>query len=65
MIKKVGGSTPVKVAMQRDDEGWWIPAEQLPEDGIGKFDYGFVLDDSDTVVRIRLYCRRWTGRRRC
>jgi len=50
MIKKVGDSTPVKVAMQRDDEGWWIPAEPLPEDGIGKFDYGFVLDDSDTVL---------------
>ena len=50
MIKKVGDSTPVKVAMERDDEGWWFPAEPLPDDGIGEFDYGFVLDDSDTVL---------------
>ena len=50
MIKKVGDSTPVKVAMERDDEGWWFPAEPLPEDGIGEFDYGFVLDHSDTVL---------------
>ena len=27
-----------------------IPAESLPHDGIGEFDYGFVLDDSDTVL---------------
>jgi maltooligosyltrehalose trehalohydrolase len=50
MIKKVGDSTPVKVVMERDEEGWWIPAEPLPEDGIGEFDYGFVLDDSSTVL---------------
>ncbi|HEX3196096.1 MAG TPA: malto-oligosyltrehalose trehalohydrolase [Propionibacteriaceae bacterium] len=50
MIKKVSDSTPVKVAMERDDEGWWIPAEPLPDDGIGEFDYGFVLDDSDIVL---------------
>ena len=36
--------------MERDDEGWWIPAEPLPDDGIGEFDYGFMLDDSDTVL---------------
>ncbi|HEX3205094.1 MAG TPA: malto-oligosyltrehalose trehalohydrolase, partial [Propionibacteriaceae bacterium] len=50
MIKKVGDNTSVKVAMERDDEGWWIPAEPLPEDGIGEFDYGFVLDDSGIVL---------------
>jgi maltooligosyltrehalose trehalohydrolase len=50
MIKKVGDSTPVGVAMERDDEGWWIPAESLPHDGLGEFDYGFVLDGSDTVL---------------
>jgi maltooligosyltrehalose trehalohydrolase len=50
MIKKVGDSTPVKVAMERDDEGWWIPAEPLPDDGIGEFDYGFALDDSEIVL---------------
>jgi maltooligosyltrehalose trehalohydrolase len=50
MIKKAGDSTPVKVVMERDEEGWWIPAEPLPEDGIGEFDYGFVLDDSSTVL---------------
>ncbi|HKN44761.1 MAG TPA: hypothetical protein VJW23_12650 [Propionibacteriaceae bacterium] len=50
MIRKVGDSTPVGVAMERDDEGWWIPAESLPHDGLGEFDYGFVLDGSDTVL---------------
>jgi maltooligosyltrehalose trehalohydrolase len=50
MIKKVGDGTPVGVAMERDDEGWWIPAESLPHDGLGEFDYGFVLDGSATVL---------------
>jgi maltooligosyltrehalose trehalohydrolase len=50
MIKKVSEGTPVKVAMERDDEGWWRPAEPLPNDGVGEFDYGFVLDESDTVL---------------
>jgi len=50
MIKKVGGDAPVKVVMERDEEGWWIPAERLPDDGMGEFDYGFVLDDSGTVL---------------
>jgi len=34
MIKPVGESTPTRVAMERDDEGWWCPAEPLP-DGAG------------------------------
>jgi maltooligosyltrehalose trehalohydrolase len=56
VIKKVGDSTPVKVGMERDDEGWWTPAEPLPDSvgsangGFGEFDYGFLLDDSDTVL---------------
>jgi maltooligosyltrehalose trehalohydrolase len=50
MIKKVSEGTPVKVAMERDDDGWWWPAEPLPDDGVGEFDYGFVLDGSDTVL---------------
>ena len=50
MIKKVGDQTPVKIAMQRDEVGWWWPSEPLPDDGIGEFDYGFLLDDSDTVL---------------
>jgi maltooligosyltrehalose trehalohydrolase len=49
MIKKVGEAAPVKVMMRRDEDGWWFPAEPLPEDGMGEFDYGFLLDDSDTV----------------
>ena len=36
--------------MTRDEDGWWFPAEPLPDDGIGEFDYGFILDDSDTVL---------------
>ncbi len=56
MIKPVGESTPTRVAMERDDEGWWCPAEPLPdgagsgEEGVGEFDYGFLLEDSDTVL---------------
>jgi maltooligosyltrehalose trehalohydrolase len=50
MIKKVGETTPVKVAMERDEEGWWYPAEPPPGDGVGEFDYGFILDDSGTVL---------------
>ena len=42
--------------MERDDEGWWCPAEPLAGrcriggEGVGEFDYGFLLDDSDTVL---------------
>jgi len=50
MIKRVGQATPIRVALERDEEGWWSPAKSLPDDGIGEFDYGFVLDDSDTVL---------------
>ena len=55
MIKKVGTADPTKIAMQRDDEGWWHPAAPLPEGlsedgGAEDFDYGFVLDDGDTVL---------------
>jgi maltooligosyltrehalose trehalohydrolase len=50
VIKKLDENTPVKVAMERDEEGWWSPAEPLPDNGIGEFDYGFILDDSDTVL---------------
>src|SRR4029453_13424164 len=50
IIKKVGEDTPVKITMERDEAGWWRPAEPLPNDGIGEFDYGYVLDDSDSVL---------------
>jgi maltooligosyltrehalose trehalohydrolase len=50
VIKRVGDNTPVKVAMARDEEGGWSPAESLPDHGGGEFDYGFLLDDSDTVL---------------
>ena len=56
MIKKVGESAPTRVAMERDDEGWWCPAEPLPdgagsgEEGVGEFDYGFLLEDSEIVL---------------
>ena len=35
MIKKVGDQTPIKVAMERDEVGWWVPSEPLPAHGIG------------------------------
>ena len=54
-IKRVGAAEPSEIAMERDDEGWWHPAEPLPdgldpEGGTEEFDYGFVLDGSDTVL---------------
>ena len=36
--------------MEADEEGWWSPAEPLPDDGVGEFDYGYRLDDADTVL---------------
>ena len=36
--------------MERDEEGWWRPAEPLPDDGVGELDYGYVLDGADTVL---------------
>src|SRR6478735_7354405 len=52
-----GGATAADLlSMERDDEGWWCPAEPLPDgvgpgaEGVGEFDYGFLLDDSDTVL---------------
>ncbi len=39
------------LAMTKNDEGWWHPADALPEDlRTGAFDYGFVLDDEDTPL---------------
>jgi hypothetical protein len=38
-------------------------AEPLPDDGIGEFDYGFILDDSGTVPRSTLAApARWRAR---
>jgi maltooligosyltrehalose trehalohydrolase len=60
MIRPVGdartssGETPpntaTKVAMERDDEGWWRPVEPLPNNGAGEFDYGFRLDGAEKVL---------------
>ena len=50
MIKKVGGEEPSAVPMERDEEGWWHPAGPLPDAGAGDFDYGYRLDDGDTVL---------------
>jgi maltooligosyltrehalose trehalohydrolase len=50
MIKELGADTAVRVAMERDEDGWWFPAEPLPSNGIGEFDYGYTLDDSDAVL---------------
>ena len=55
MIKKVGAAESSGIPMRCDDEGWWHPAVPLPEGmgeegGTEEFDYGFVLDDADTVL---------------
>ena len=51
MIKTVGATRrATAVAMEADEEGWWHPAEPLPDDGVGEFDYGYRLDGADTVL---------------
>jgi maltooligosyltrehalose trehalohydrolase len=50
MIKKAGGDEPSAVPMERDAEGWWHPVGPLPDGGVGDFDYGYRLDDGDTVL---------------
>jgi maltooligosyltrehalose trehalohydrolase len=50
MIKPVGVANATRVAMERDEEGWWRPAEALPNDGVGEFDYGYQLDGNEKVL---------------
>jgi maltooligosyltrehalose trehalohydrolase len=50
MIRPVGADTASQVGMTRDEEGWWRPAEALPDDGVGEFDYGYRLDGADAVI---------------
>jgi maltooligosyltrehalose trehalohydrolase len=50
MIKPAGTDDVSAVPMKRDDEGWWAPAEPLPDDGVGEFDYGYRLNESDQVL---------------
>ncbi|HZA32795.1 MAG TPA: malto-oligosyltrehalose trehalohydrolase [Propionibacteriaceae bacterium] len=38
------------VAMQRDEEGWWRPAETLPAFTAGEVRYGYLLNDADTPL---------------
>ena len=41
--------TPVTVAMDRDDDGWWHPAEPVPDLG-AEVDYGYLLDGSQVPL---------------
>jgi maltooligosyltrehalose trehalohydrolase len=50
MIRPVGAAEAARVAMERDEEGWWRPAESLPDGGVGEFDYGYQLDGSERVL---------------
>jgi maltooligosyltrehalose trehalohydrolase len=45
-----GSDGESRIPMERDEEGWWRPAAPLPQDGVGEFDYGYVLDGNDTVL---------------
>ncbi|MDF2747011.1 MAG: treZ, partial [Propionibacteriaceae bacterium] len=38
------------VAMERDEEGWWRPAELLPAFTAGDVRYGYLLDDADAPL---------------
>jgi maltooligosyltrehalose trehalohydrolase len=44
------GSQSTVVAMERDEEGWWRPAETLPAFTAGDVRYGYLLDDADTPL---------------
>ena len=50
MIRPAGGSKATRVAMKRDDGGWWHPAEPLPDSAGGEFDYGYQLDGDEKVL---------------
>lgn len=40
-----------RLSMEVDHEGWWRPADDLPEDLLsGEFDYGFALEDEGTPL---------------
>ena len=40
-----------RLSMTGDDEGWWRPAQPLPEELLsGEFDYGFLIDDETDPV---------------
>jgi len=41
--------TPVMVAMDRDEDGWWQPAEPVPDLG-AEVDYGYLLDGSQVPL---------------
>src|SRR4051812_6673678 len=52
-IRPVGSASPSgesRIPMERDEEGWWRPSAPLPQDGVGEFDYGYVLNGSETVL---------------
>lgn len=42
--------TGTVVAMERDEEGWWCPAEGLPTFTAGEVAYGYLLDGSETPL---------------
>ena len=45
-----GPGEPSRIPMERDEEGWWRPSAPLPGDGVGDFEYGYILAGSDTVL---------------
>jgi maltooligosyltrehalose trehalohydrolase len=52
-IRPAGSASPSgesRIPMERDEEGWWRPSAPLPQDGVGEFDYGYVLNGSETVL---------------
>ncbi len=49
-IRPVGGDTSTRVPMAPERDGWWQPDGPLPNDGVGEFDYGYLLDDSEEVL---------------
>ncbi len=48
---------PVEVAMARDAEDWWSPAEPLPDFAAAEVDYGFSLDGGGPIADPRSRCQ--------
>ncbi|HEY5820713.1 MAG TPA: malto-oligosyltrehalose trehalohydrolase [Propionibacteriaceae bacterium] len=49
-LRRAGEAEATSVPMERDSEGWWHPAEPLPEGAVGDFEYGYHLDGAEELL---------------
>ncbi len=50
MIRRAGEDQATSIPMEKDSEGWWSPSAPLPDGQIGEFEYGYRLNEDDTVL---------------